>query len=340
MYNLIQYAQENTVMIYPEFLKPGDTIGICAPSAGVGRKLESFDRSLAVLKENGWKIRETASVRINNVRSASPAERAAELKELFADPDIDFAACAAGGDFLYEILPYVDWEFIAAHPKWLMGMSDPTSLLFTLTAKYDLAAVYGMNAGSFDTEPFHPYMQCCLDLISGKNTVQHSYDLISSNEPFSDEPEHFDRPSRWESTAGDITVEGRCIGGCIDVLKDLIGTPYDGTKKFIKKYQDDGIIWFFDNFSLGAEVFYRTLLQMKYAGWFEHTNAVLMGRVLFESSDTGMTYEDALKKALPGIPVVYQADVGHTLPHMTLIMGSVMNLKYAAHKGSISFQLR
>jgi muramoyltetrapeptide carboxypeptidase LdcA involved in peptidoglycan recycling len=79
---------------------------------------------------------------------------------------------------------------------------------------------------------------------------------------------------------------------------------------------------------------------MKYAGWFEHTNAVLMGRVLFESSDTGMTYEEALKKALPGIPVVYQADVGHTLPHMTLIMGSVMNLKYADHKGSISFQLR
>ena len=26
-------------MIYPKFLRPGDTIGICAPSAGVGHKI-------------------------------------------------------------------------------------------------------------------------------------------------------------------------------------------------------------------------------------------------------------------------------------------------------------
>lgn len=327
-------------MIYPEFLKPGDTIGICAPSAGVGRKLESFDRSLAVLKENGWKIRETASVRINNVRSASPAERAAELKELFADPDIDFAACAAGGDFLYEILSYVDWEFIAAHPKWLMGMSDPTSLLFTLTAKYDLGTVYGMNAGSFDTEPFHPYMQCCLDLISGKNTVQHSYDLISSNEPFSDEPEHFDRPSRWESTAGDITVEGRCIGGCADVLKDLIGTEYDGMKSFSERYAAEGIILFLDNFALSAETFYLTLLQMRYAGWLKHVKTVVLGRTLLPSSGTGMTYEEALQRALPDIPALFNADFGHTKPCMTLINGAYAYLSCLNGKAELSFALK
>ena len=55
-------------MKYPEFLKKGDLIGVCAPSAGVGRKLESFDRSLRTLRAEGYRIRETASVRLDSDR--------------------------------------------------------------------------------------------------------------------------------------------------------------------------------------------------------------------------------------------------------------------------------
>ena len=62
-------------MIYPSFLKPSDTIGICAPSAGVGDKLESYDASLAVLKQQGYRIKETASVRNADQRSADAKTR-------------------------------------------------------------------------------------------------------------------------------------------------------------------------------------------------------------------------------------------------------------------------
>ena len=34
---------------------------------------------------------------------------------------------------------------------------------------------------------------------------------------------------------GEIETSGRCIGGCLDVLKDLFGTPYDTTKQFLDK---------------------------------------------------------------------------------------------------------
>ena len=49
-------------MIYPSFLKKNDTIGISAPSAGVGRKLEDFDRSLQTLRRKGYRefLRNTA----------------------------------------------------------------------------------------------------------------------------------------------------------------------------------------------------------------------------------------------------------------------------------------
>ncbi|MBQ9823864.1 MAG: LD-carboxypeptidase [Solobacterium sp.] len=327
-------------MIYPEFLNKGDTIGVSAPSAGVGRKLEDFDRSLAVLKKKGWQIKETPSVRLNDMRGGGAETRGKELTSLFADDSVKMVMAAAGGDFLNEMLEYVDWKVLKKHPKWLMGASDPTGLLFPYTTLYDVASLYGANAGAYDIEPLPKFLKTNLEIISGNIPVQKSYTKWMKTPGFLAEKVEFDTPVRWKSTAGDIEVSGRCIGGCIDVLKDLIGTRFDGAKKCVKKYKDEGIIWYFDNFSMSAEVFYRTLVQMRYAGWFEGTKAVIVGRVLFESSETGMSYEDAVHLAFPQIPVLYHADVGHTIPCMTMINGAVLNLKFTGRKAELEFLLK
>ena len=326
-------------MYYPAFPEKGDILGICAPSAGVGRKLESFDHSLAVLRRH-WRIKETESVRINDLRSTDAEQRAEELKQLFIDPEVSAVLCAAGGDFLYEILPYVDWKTIVDHPKWIMGASDPTSLLFTLTVKYGTATLYGHNAGAFDMIPFHSSLQDCLDILAGRSAVQHSNDLISSDPPFSDGPLHFDQPAQWQSSVDELHVNGRCTGGCIDVLKDLIGTPYAPVSTYIDQYAEDGFIWYFDDFALSAESFYLTLLQMKYAGWFRYAKAVIIGRVILPSSATGMTYHEAAQRALGDIPFFTEADIGHTPGAMTMINGAVMNLDYFNGKAQVSFELR
>ena len=36
-------------MYYPKFLKKNDTIGICAPSAGVGRGLDFYEKSRIII---------------------------------------------------------------------------------------------------------------------------------------------------------------------------------------------------------------------------------------------------------------------------------------------------
>ena len=153
-------------MIYPEFLHKGSTIGISAPSAGVGRKLEDFDRSLSLLKKKGWQIKETASVRLNDVRGGDAKTRGEELTSLFKDNEVDFVMAAAGGDFLNEMLEYVNWNVLKKNPKWLMGASDPTGLLFPYTTLYDVATIYGANAGSFDIEPLPKYLKNNLEIIS------------------------------------------------------------------------------------------------------------------------------------------------------------------------------
>ena len=57
-------------MIYPEFLQNGSTIGIAAPSAGVGDDIADWEKSMKVLEKEGFEILETASVRNNDQRSA------------------------------------------------------------------------------------------------------------------------------------------------------------------------------------------------------------------------------------------------------------------------------
>ena len=104
-------------MIYPRFLPEHATIGICAPSAGVGHKIESFEASLKVLRQQGWKTWETEHVRVNDLRGGNAKERAEELMSLFAVDSVDAVFSAAGGDFLSEILPYIDWQHLAGHPK-------------------------------------------------------------------------------------------------------------------------------------------------------------------------------------------------------------------------------
>lgn len=327
-------------MQYPKFIKKGSTVGVCAPSAGVGNSLEDFDKAIHALEDHGYNIVETASVRNNDLRSTDAKNRAAELKQLFVNPSVDFVMVAAGGDFLYEMLNETDFECMQQHPKWLIGMSDPTSLLFTYTVKYDVATMYGMNAGSFDLTPHHESIDNCYALMEGNMITQNSFPFISSTQRFSGEPEVYDKPNYWHSTVDSFHGSGRMIGGCMDVLKDLIGTKFDNVKAFNEKYKEDGVIFYVEDFALSAESFYITLLQMRYAGWFDQTKAIIIGRTLFESSGTGLTYEEAIQKALPDIPTFYNADIGHTIPTMTFINGAICHFDYEDKKASLTFELK
>lgn len=327
-------------MLYPIFLKENDLIGITAPSAGVGRKIESFDKSINSIHKAGYRTLETEHVRINNEVSATSQIRAKELDEIITNKDVSMVMCATGGDFLIDMLPFVRFDNISQNPKWVMGYSDPTSLLYIITTKLDIATIYGLNAGSYDQEILHKSLQNNLEILKGNLVNQESFDLYEKEEDESKDGYNLTEKVFWKNLNGNFSVEGRIIGGCIDCLRDLIGTTYDNTVNFIEKYKDDGIIWYFDIFSLTSEEFYRSLFQMREAGWFKYTKAVIVGRVRFPNSFTQMTYEKALLKIFGKIPIVFDTDIGHVSPKMTIINGGVANIESKDGKGSINFKLK
>ncbi len=86
-------------MKYPSFLKDNDLIGITAPSAGVGSKIEDFNKSIKNIKEKDLRVVETKSVRNDEEVSTTAVERIKELNELLENDEVKLIMSAAGGDF-------------------------------------------------------------------------------------------------------------------------------------------------------------------------------------------------------------------------------------------------
>ena len=79
---------------------------------------------------------------------------------------------------------------------------------------------------------------------------------------------------------------------------------------------------------------------MKNCGWFDNVSGIIVGRVMYPSGFIeNFDYVDGLKKIFGDIPYVYDCDVGHVCPKMTMINGSKVNVNYKNNHGSISFNL-
>ena len=337
-------------MIYPEFLKEHDTIGVTAPSDGITDKvkLKRLDNAIKNFEEKGLIIKETPNVRCSfKGRSSSSKERADELESLYKDDNVKVIICASGGDFLLEMLSEVDLNIIKDNPKWLQGNSDPTGLLFTITTNLDIATVYSDNFGCFGMEPWHKSLDNNLEILKGNIIEQTSFskyekgfkDYITGKEPY-----ELTEKVYWKNLNNEdaINVKGRIIGGCLDIIADLFGTRFDKTKDFLEKYKDDGIIWYLDICELTGEVITRTLWKLKDNSYFKYTKGIIFGRNFIYNSYYDISYEETIYESLKdlNIPIIINADIGHVSPRMTIINGAIATITSSKGKGKIKFTLK
>ena len=246
--------------------------------------------------------------------------------------------------FQFDIMPYIDYDVIDKNEKWVMGYSDPTSLLYTITTKLDIATLYGNNASSFDQQELHESLENCFEIIKGNIVKQHSFQYYEIKGNGKDDFSGYNLTEKveWIKLKGHDGFNGRCIGGCIEVLLNLVGTKYDYTKEFIEKYKDDGIVWYFDVCEMDSAHLYLALLQLKYAGWFKYSKAFVFGRIAVRNEVFDMKYSEAVLRALSDIEdisIIMEADIGHVAPKMTIINGAVIHGNWENGKGQISFTL-
>ncbi len=334
-------------MIYPEYIKEGSAIGVTAPSDGNKKDTDfvRLDYGKEQLRKRGYEVIETEHVRTSEKgRSTDARTRTKELEELINNDMVKWIISAKGGDFLLEMLPFVDFECIKANPKWIQGYSDNTGLTYTITTNCDMATLYGCNFNDFGMEVWHKTIEVNLQLAEGKINAEHSFDQYEDG--FYDrvtglEGYRLEKPVYWRNLwdENEINLSGRLLGGCLDVLLYIVGTRFDQTKEFIEKYKDDGILWYLESFALESEALTLGLWQLKEAGWFQYTKGFVFGRPAFYNPDSEISYDEAVLSVLEEfhVPIILDADIGHKAPQMTMVNGAMAAIHSKDGKGTVKF---
>lgn len=338
-------------MNYPENLKIGDTIGICAPSAGIIKpeKIEKLNLAIKSLENMGYQVIETASVRKDeNGRSASASQRAKEFMELLENEEVKLIIFASGGDFLCEMLDYLDFDKIKAlKPKWMQGYSDITGISYLFNTILDIPTMYCQTIKDYAMKPLHRSLVDSLEIEKGNEIIQESFELYEKEWNLDEmNPEttyNLTEKVEWKNVFGEdeIVMQGRSIGGCLDCIKSYIGTKYDKVQEYIERHKEDGIIWFLEVFEMNTAELQRTLWQMKSCGYFKYCKGIIFGRPLFVREDYDTSFNEAVKISLAdlNLPVICDADIGHVSPQMAIVNGAILKITSKNGKGIVETKL-
>ena len=338
---------------YPAPLQPGDLIGVTAPSSGVEDELRPrLDFCVGHLRRLGFQVRVGDCMDGSGLVSAPAADRAAELTAMLLDPQVRAVVPPWGGELAIDLLPLLDYERLsAAEPTWVVGYSDTTTVLTPLTLLTGVATLHGANL--MDTPFAVPDgLLHWVDVASapaGGTLAQTATTHRQASWPDfrvrarrAHDGAHRPRPLAGpRATRPDVRATGRLLGGCLDTMAMLPGTPYGEVEAFADRHAPEGLLVYLEVSDAPAAEVSRMLHHLRYAGWFDRATGVLIGRTPAPATE-GFSQVDALHHALGDlpVPVVFDVDVGHVPPQMALVNGALATMELTGSgRGTLVQQL-
>lgn len=329
---------------YPSF-KTDATIGVTAPSSGVPQVLHSLiEAAQRRLEQEGFSVEigETTWTQ-EKARSASAQERGEEFNQMMQDENIQLIFPPWGGELLIEMLEFVDFDNL--QEKWVLGYSDVSLLMLAITLKSGIATAIGTNLVDIRGKTSDDTTAMWKDVLltkAGEEVVQKSsskYQAKWQHDNPTDHIFHLTEETKWKTISRNPErISGRVLGGCIDVIRHLIGTPYGDMKTFKEKHiPGESVVWVLENCELTTTDLRRTLVQMKLAGWFEDCAGLVFGRSPANTPVSGYRAEDVYQELAEelGIPVIYDVDFGHVPPQITFVNGAVAEIEVSDGKGVV-----
>lgn len=315
--------------LFPPALKTGDTIGFfSASSPATITAPNRYLRGTKFLEDKGFVLKPGAMTgQYDHYRSGSIQARAEELNQLIRDPQVRCVMSTIGGNNTNSVLPYLDYDALRADPKIIIGYSDTTALLAGIYAQTGLVTFYGpalvASFGEFPPLVDETYASFA-DILMPRNR---------------DKPYRYALPHYWTDEKlnwNDITpvraktlyantcrflgkgrVEGRVIGGNLNTLSGIWGSPYMPEIRY-------GDILFIEDSLKDIATVERSFSMLKLNGIFDRVSAILLGKhELFDDAGSGRQPADVLLEVLNGqdIPLVDGFDCCHTHPMLTLPLG-------------------
>lgn len=337
-------------LIKPMRLQPGDkvaTVSLSWGGAGDEDILWRYQQGKQRLQEEfGLEVVEMPhTLKGTEYVYEHPEKRAEDLMEAFADPSIKGIFSCIGGYESVRLIPFIDFDIIRNNPKVFIGYSDTTVTHF-MCLKAGIGSFYGAsilaefaeNVKMFDYTKH--WVQKAIFDSTPIGEVKSSEVWTSEHLPWDIENKGKQRSvqesSGYELLQGKGKVQGRLIGGCMEVLEMLKGTELWPEKSSWK----DSIIFFETSEDKpDPNLVGYWLRNYGSQGILQSAKGIIFGKpydnLYYEEYKERIftVIRDELK--LKDLPILYNMNFGHTAPQFALPYGAMAEIDCDALSFSI-----
>ncbi|MEO8033312.1 MAG: LD-carboxypeptidase [Acidobacteriota bacterium] len=298
-------------LVKPKRLVEGDTVGLVLP-ATAAFEADEITFAKEQMEAIGFKVVIGPHAYDKyGYFAGRDRDRAADINQMFADDRIAAVVCYTGGWGSPRLLPLLDYDLIARHPKVLIGYSDVTALLNAIHQRTGLVTFHGPVGGS----TFEPYT-----LENFRRVVMTAEPAGMLQQPPKKATELVDRTNRIVKLAPG-KASGRLVGGNLTMVSSTMGTPFEidttETIVFLEDVHEE--LYRID----------RMLTQLALGGKFNGVAGVAFGRCSqCEVKGPTFSLEEILRDRFSalGVPVISGLSFGHIEQKLVLPIGAMATI--------------
>ncbi|MGW0770817.1 S66 peptidase family protein [Streptomyces sp. NPDC002676] len=298
----------STARVLPAPLAKGDRIGIVTVSAPEpAQNPDQFARGLEALRDRGFEpVTADHALDTHGYRAGNESALLNDFHSFIADPDIAAVVCAGGGKNANRLLRGLDYTLIGAHPKPIVGVSDPTVLLNAITARTGMPTFHGpavlWDFGSADAPAA---------------TGDHFTAVLAGEA----QAARINAPLGWARTG---SAQGPLVAGCLSSLRCLLGTVWEPNWR--------GAVLAWEDAFKPIEQLDQTLTHFRDCGVLDQISGMVVGELLGCEPSGGTDAQQMVTDlcAEYDFPVAVGLPFGHTPLKHTLPIGAEVLLDSTA----------
>ncbi len=255
---------------------------------------------------------------IGPLDTASAAARVADLHAAFADDSVDGIMTVIGGFLSNQLLPHLDFDLIAAHPKVFCGYSDITAPANAIHAMTGLVTYVGPHWSTFGMrDHLEPTQEWFRQATFTTDPIKVEPSPWWSDDDWFADQDHRDLlpgDGWWPLRPGE--AEGTLVGGNLSTVNLLRGTRWMPDLAGRVVFVEDDYLSF-------PTMFARDLTSLFQLPGADDVTGLIIGRFQ-QGSKVTRDHLDAIIADIPalqGKPVLANLDFGHTMPLLTIPVG-------------------
>ena len=286
-------------------LRKGDRVRLVAPASPFDQR--AFERGVKAIARLGFEpVYDRAEFKRTGFLAGADEDRARRFGRALMDPDAAGLWFIRGGYGSARLLPLLKWKLLRRYPKVIIGFSDTTALLQTLTVPGGYVTVHGPVVTQLPRVP-----------AAGRLWLKK---LVSRPEPAGRVP----LGALKTVTPGKIN--GFLSGGNLAILASLVGTPYFPELA--------GTILFIEDTGEEAYRLDRMFNQLVQAGALKNVFGVVIGNLAGckPKGQGKFSARKTLERAVAqlDVPAVSGAAFGHANRNVALPLGVMARLDATA----------